>query len=307
MDSALKTTRRGNPNFGSKSATSTPNFTGKWDPKKRYQFKLVQSYDKAKPRDRDTNEVLDNPYPPIYMIGNDGVGWNAERNEFENWRYVFGYSSIWVKDQNKPEPTKAQLQNPKNFIEFRNGSMFIMGSNTALMDAMAIQDIYSGVENPMEQKTKIYELVNEDKVRQIVRDTADSAYLAEKAAREATLEEMIPVALAFGINVDNPEEDEDRIRTDFILKAKAMPKEFSTQFVNPKNKYKYNVIQALQAGIISSEAVPGKMQLVDTGKVYFDLREGDVAEQFASLLLSHNREALALYSQIEKIFVGQKD
>lgn len=292
--------KRGNPSFGKQNTAQT----GKWDTKTRYHFKMVEVFDSAKPRDAKSGEMLDNPYPPIYIIPNSGSAIHPTRNEIENWRYVFGYSSIWVKDQEKPVPSKQQLENPKNFIEFKNGSLFVMGNNTALLDALAIQDIFEGVESPVTEVPKIYLLVNEDKTRQIVRKAADVAYEAEKAARECSLEEMIPVASAFGINVDDFEENEDRIRDEFILKAKAMPEQFKRQFVNPKNKFKYNITMALRQGFISTDVFPGKMTLVDTKKAYFDVKEGDVAEQFATLLMQNDSDAHKLYDQLEKVMVA---
>jgi len=277
----------------------------KWDIAKRYQFKLSQVYDAAKPRDADTNEILDNPYPPTYLWVNSGVAINPETNEVENWRYVYGYSSIWVKDQQKPEPSKQQLENPKNDIVFKNGSLFVNGNNKALLEALTVQDAFEGVENPINNMPFIYGLVDENKNRERVRSEADMAYLAEKSAREATLEQMVPVAMHFGIDVTDPDENEDRIRTEFILKAKAMPREFSNQFTNPKNEYKYNIVQALQLGIISADKIPGKMVLNDTGAVYFDVKIGDdVADQFASLMMIRNDKAIKLYSQIENILAG---
>jgi hypothetical protein len=288
--------RTGNPNFGKK-----PVIIG-WDPSKRYQFKLTQSHEKAKPRDKDTGEILDNPYPPIYIGLNSGVGVNPKTKEIENWRYVFGYSSIWVKEQQKPEPSKQQLENPRNDIVFRNGSLFVQGNNTALLDALTIQDIYDEVKSPVNITPSVFTLVNDDKVRDSLRTSADLAFEAEKAAREATFEEMIPVAQAFGINCDNPEENEDRIRTEFILKSKQVPAEFTRQMVNPKNVYKYNITQALRQHVISTDVVPGKIVLVDTGKAYFDIREGvDVADYFATLYIQRDNDAMALYDHLEKI------
>lgn len=299
MTQVAEEKRRGNPEFGKKKTEP------KWNPQKRYQFKLAKSYDSAKPRDKDTGQLADNPYPPIYMITNEGVGVHPTRKEIENWRYVYGYNSIWVKDQEKPEPSKRQLENPKNFIEFLNGSLFVQGNNTALLEALTIQDIFEGVVNPVNQVPPTFLLVDEEKTRRIVRQTADIAYEAEKAAREATLSEMIPVAMAFGIDVDDPEENEDKIRTEFIVKAKQMPDQFSKQFVNPKNKFKYNIVEAMRDNLISTDVIAGKMVLVGTGKAYFDVKEGtDAAETFATLLMQDNSEALKLYQQLDKMFVG---
>lgn len=286
---------RGNPNFGKKPAQ-----TGKYDPKRRYHFQLTETQEQGKPRDKETGEMLDNPYPPIYLGLNSGVGVHPTTNEIENWRYVFGYSSIWVKDQEKPSPSAAQLANPKNYIEFRNGSLFVSGSNSALLDALFIQDICEGNKNQVVDGTPAkFRVVDPDKARKLIRTQADVAFEAEKAAREATFEEMLPCAMVFGIDIDGPEENEERIRTEFIMKAKQSPDAFTKQFTNPKNKFKYNVTMALNTGLISASIIQGKMVLVDTQKPYFDVKEGDLAEQFAKLLMERNDKANELYEQIK--------
>lgn len=284
----------GNPNFKKK-------YESKYNPQKRYQFQLCQIIETAKGRDWETGEMIDNPYPPVYIWMNDGQAIHPESGNIENWRYVFGFNSIWTKDQQNPAPTKSQLENPKNFIEFKNGSLFVSGTNSALIDSMMVQDAFEGVKNPINQVTPIYRLVDLEKNRKATRTNADIAFEAEKAAREATFEEMLPVAMHFGIDVDNPEQDMDRIRDEFIFRAKSDPEAFSKQFVNPKVKYKFVIVKALRKNLISTSIVPGKMVLTDTQKVYFDLKEGDAAEQFASLVLQRNDDAVKLYDQIQNL------
>lgn len=285
----------GNPNFAKKAPM------GKYDPKKRYHFQLISSYESAKPRDYETGEMMDNPYPPIFFITNSGVAVNPDTGDQENWRYLFGYASIWVKDQTKPEPTEMNLSNPKNFIEFRNGHLFANGVNTALLDAIMIQDEYADVKFSLTNKPAVYRMVNPEKELRETRNLSDFKFEASKAAREASVEEMLPVAMHFGIDVDNPEENLERIRTQFIFRAESDPEAFNRQFTNPKIKYKYNITMALRDGIISTNEVPGKMVLTDTKKIYFDVKEGDVAEQFAQLVFARNNDAVKLYEQIQNL------
>jgi hypothetical protein len=297
-----KTTKRGNPNFGNKLGKKA---ASKWDHKKRYHFQLINTYESAKPRDLKTGQMLDNPFPPVYIALNEGVGYNEERGEVENWRYVYGYSSIWVKDQVSPEPTKQQLENPQNHIIFRNGSLRVNGNNTALLDALTVQDVFKGVKEPINETPAIFYLVNEDEQRQKMRTDADKAFEAEKAARECDLADMLPVAMFFGIDVQNPEEDEDRIRTEFIFKAKQFPDAFLKQFVNPLNKYKFNFAMALRDNTISASVYPGKIVLTDTNKVICDVKEGDAAEQLASMVIQGDRAVVSLYEQLEKLALAE--
>lgn len=270
----------------------------KYDQKKRYHFQLMKEYTNAKGRDYETGEVLDNPFPPIYFIEPSGTAINPDSGEIEHWRYLSGYGSIWIKDQMKPEPTEAQLTNPKNFIEFRNGSLFVSGMNTALLDAIMIQDIYEEVKNPLNGLPPIYRLVNPEKEMRQTMNTSDMRFAASKAAREAPVDVMLAVAMHFGINVDKPEEDLGRIRDEFILRAESDPDNFNKQFTNPKNAFKYKITLALRDNLISTNVIPGKMVLTSTQRAYFDVKEGDSAEQFAQLVFNRVDNAVSLYQQI---------
>jgi len=70
---------------------------------------------------------------------------------------------------------------------------------------------------------------------------------------------------------------------------------------SPKAKYKFAATMALRANIISAQVIPGKMVLVDTGKVYFDVKEGDYAEQFAIQVMTNSKEAVQLYDHIKTL------
>lgn len=292
--------KRGNPNFGRKE--NSP----KYDPKKRYHFQLMKSHDHVKPRDADTGEMMDNPFPPLYFIEPQCTAINPETNEIEYARFISGYSSIWIKDQNKPEPSEAQLVNPKNFIEFKNGNLFVSGVNTALLDFLHIQDEFEEVKNAINPKPPTYRLVNPEKEIKLVRNNSDLRFEASKAAREASVEEMLPIAMHYGINVDDWEENLERIRTEFIFRAESDPEGFNRQFTNPKIKYKYIITQALRMNLISATQIPNKMVLVDTGKVYFDVKDGDVADQFAGLVSIRNNQATDLYNHIENLVKASK-
>lgn len=288
----------GNPNFGKKIPSN------KYDVKKRYHFQLMKVHDSVKPRDYDTGEIMDNPFPPLYFVEPSCMAVNPETGDIEHARYLFGYSSIWLKDQNKPEPTDAQLANPKNFIEFKNGSLFVSGMNSALIDFLTTQDEFEEVKNPINPKPPTYRLVNPEKEIKLTRTASDMKFEASKAAREATVAQMLPVAMQYGINVDDPQENMETIRTQFIFRAEGDPEGFNKLFTNPKVKYKYVITQALRKNIISASVAPGKIVLVDTGKVCFDIKDGDAAEQFATLILARNNVAVELYAQIENVLAG---
>lgn len=297
MEAIEEKKKTGNPNFGKKKeVTNSTNL----DPKARYRFQLVQTHEKVKPRDRETGEMLENPYPPYYMIPNAGVAFDKEKNEQRRWRYVYGYPSIWEDEQLKPEPSKQQLSSERNDLVFKQGFMTVNGSDKAKMMALMVQDVFEGNENPIEDRPKVYRLLDENKELNKIKTEIDSAYEAETAARNATLEEMLPIASVFGIDVSNYEENADKIRTAFILRAKSAPAAFLKQFVDPRNKILYTFRQALIQNIIKQRE--GSVLMVDTDREIYRINpDKDVAEQSTNLLLQGDERVNKAYEQVARL------
>lgn len=279
--------KKGNPNFGKKSPVEEPKY---------YTFQLVQAIETAKPRDAKTGEVGQHPYPPIYLAPNEGRAFNPKTGEIEHWRFLSDYGSIWVKDQDKPKPSIGQLASEKNIIQFNEGFLRVSSKEKAKLDALKVQDAFEGNDSPIQEgAVRVWRLVDADKELSTVRSKADEAYEAEKSAREATLEEMLPVAMIFGIDITNAEDKVEKIRTQFILKAKANPAAFNREFVNPRNKAKFLVTSAIQKGTISYSLIPGQLVYVDTNEIILPVNsEGDVPDQVASLALAGDAKAQKL-------------
>lgn len=291
--------RRGNPNFGA-STKKQPTKTSDFDPNKRYQFQLTQTVENALPRDRDTGELVVNPYPPLFFIPSEGVAYDSAKDEVRRWRYVYGFNSIWVDEQTKPEPTKGQLESERNMIMFREGSLWVNGKDKAKLQALMAQDIFEGNENPLEQKNKVYRLVDNSLVMKKARDVSDEAYNAEKAVREASYEALEPLAMVFGIDTSNvqDEDDQEDVRTQIIVRAKAEPKAVLRELSNPINEIKFLVKGALDAGTL--QVVENKLQY-DTGTPIFEVKaDGDVPEQVAKKVIAQDAIALKLYSQLQQ-------
>lgn len=295
METTTAQPQRGNPNYGKKQ---TPTLT---EPK-YYLFQLVQSIETAKPRDAKTGELGQNPYPPIYLAPNEGRAVNPKTGEIEHWRFLSDYSSIWVKDQDKPKPSIGQIANEKNIIQFNEGFLRVPAKEKSKLDALRVQDAYEGNTNPLQEgAVNVWRLVDADKELSAVRSLADEAYEAEKTARESSLEEMLPIAMLFGIDVKNPDEMKEKIRTQFILKAKSNPSAFNREFVNPRNKAKYAVTKAIQDGRVSYSMIPGQLIYVDTNEIILPVNsEGDVPDQIASLALAGDDRAKKLVDQLSR-------
>jgi len=285
----------GNPNFKKKNQSNDSS------QKKRYHFQLTQTYSNAKPVDKETGEMLENPYPPIYIVPNEGVA--LDNGNMRRWRYLYGYKSIWLDEQTMPEPTKSQLESEYNDLIFRKGSLFVNSTDQAKLKALMIQDGFEGNDNPVNETPKIFRLIDEGSELDRLTDSIDEAYEAETQVREASLEELLPLAQLYGINIDNPDRDNVRIKTQLVLRAKADPKGFLRNFVNPKNKVKYIITKAIQEDIISTTKIEGKVVMIDSGRILFDIKvNSDSVEEISKKVMAGDEAAEKLYRHLQTIF-----
>lgn len=267
---------------------------------KRVQFKLVVSHEAQKPRDKATGELNYNPFPDLYIIPSSGVAYNPETEEQERWRYLFGYNSIWEKDQQSPIPTKERLGNVdgKNDLQFDRGSLFVNSSDKAKIQALKVQDIFDGNTNQVQSVPYVYTVIDAERETMKVRNSADEAFEAESLARKSSFDEMLSVAMAFGIDIQNAEADEETIRTKFIFKAKENPQLFSKVFNDPKNRIKFLTTRALNDGSITvSDGV-----LSYNGVAQFQIKmDADIAEQVANKAMGGEVSANKLYGVLKAL------
>ena len=266
-------------------------------PLKDARFKLVQQYDLIKPVDAETGLPISNPYPPTYIMVNEGVALDPKTGTYRNWRYVFGQKSIWVDEQTKPAPSKEQLMSAKNDIIFMNGFLRVKAADTAKIQALELNDAYVGNDNPVNNIPKVFELIDEEAEIKKGRSQRDMAFEAESEARSMSEEDMMPLALLYGIDTDL---DEDLIRTHLINKSIENPKGFLESVSNPKWKAKYAITEGLKRNYIKIEA--GKLIWMDNDKSLMDVNgAGDVAEQVAILVLKNDEVALAIVDKLEQM------
>lgn len=264
-------------------------------------FKLIEEQTLSKPVDKKTGETVGDPYPALYIAPNSGEAVNPQTGEKEPWRYLHGYSSIWVKNQEKPEPSKERLGNidGKNDLVFRTGKIKVMAHETAKYEALTVQDIYDGIgDRQINEVPFKYTLVDPAKEQTKLRNAADEAFEAEKLAREASTEEMLGVAMAFGIDVQNSDMEEDSIRTKFILKAKSEPKLFMRVFNDPRVKIKFLVTKYLSEGLIT--VMEGVLSYNGNGMLAVRM-DADIAEQVATMALEGEEKAIQLYETLKSL------
>lgn len=309
METTVKR-RIGNPNFVKK--TATPDVYGENtapDPTKEYIFQLLRTHEKQKPissKMGDLGGEIMSPYQPYYAIVNSGLAWDkdykpregAKAGASRRWRYLYGFPTVWVDEQIDPEPTKEELASNLNDIIFRNGVLRVFGHEQTKLQAVMLNDAFDGCERPLKNLVKQYTLLNQDKIDKEVLQGLDDAFEAEKAAREATPQEMYALAYYFGIDLHQSDE---AIRKHFITKARSNPATFSREFVNPKNKYKYIFMTALAENIISDTMIPGQIFLVDAGKNVYDLKTDSAIEELAQATMANDPKANELYQQLRKM------
>lgn len=294
--------RTGNPNFGKKKTTSVESDAWGIEPDKSYTFQLTQTHEKNKPRDKETGEMVGMPYPELFWLPNAGVALDRVTGQQRRWRYVYGYSSIW-EDEQTPTPSKQQIEDQRNFIEFKKGLLIIKGTNAPKIMALLVQDTYEGNENPIQQLPKTFKMVDATAELQSEGENIDLEFEALYFAQKSTLEEMLPVAMALGIDISNADDEEERelIRINFKKKAKENPKAFLKQVKNPRNEIKRIMTVALQRGIISSSAKEGYLTVVESGVNLFPINSaGDVPEELVHLVMSNDDKANKLYEQLKR-------
>lgn len=267
---------------------------------RRVQFRLVVSHEAQKPRDKATGQLNYNPYPDLYIVPSAGVAVNPDSGEQERWRYLFGYNSIWEKDQQNPEPSLQRLGNVdgKNDLQFDRGSLFVNSSDKAKIQALKVQDIFDGNTNQVQEVPYVYTMIDADRETMKVRNSADEAFEAESLARRASFDEMVAVAMAFGIDIQNAEADEETIRTKFIFKAKENPALFSRVFNDPKNRIKFLTTKALSDGSLTvNDGV-----LSYNGVAQFQVKmDADIAEQVAGKAMNGEASANKLYDTLKAL------
>ena len=233
---------------------------------KAFVFQLYPVNESAIPIDE--KNIKREPYPAIWQAESSGLAIDKDGN-LQEWRYVHAFQkSIWVKDQ-KDVPD-IHLNDPRNDLTFKRGKLVVQAFETAKLQALKIQDKFSGNTNPVKPGSpKMYFLVDQEAHNQQVKDLLDDAFEAEKRAREMHEDDLYSMASLFGIDV---EQTTTSIRTQLIIKAKEVPKAFLREHLDPKTKIRYLFLQALQQDVISTSQIPGQIVWVDTKVVMCDVR-----------------------------------
>ena len=255
----------GNPNFVKKSAPAAV-----LTKRTRKTFELFPINSSAIPTDGKTGEKR-SPYPAIKGVANGGHAINPESGLLEEWRYIHSFQkSIWVKDQ-PDELSLSQINDSRNDLHFKKGLLHVDSTEPAKLAALEVQDAFAGCKNKYNiGHPAVYFLIDQEEHNKKVQEGLDSAFEAEKAAREMTEEKMLSIASLYGIDT---EQSSHSIRTLLVLKSKENPSAFMRSLLDPKVEVRFNFLKALQAGVINTTIIQGHVSW-ETGAVICKIDTG---------------------------------
>lgn len=154
----------------------------------------------------------------VTMIPQNGITiYDEEKNTVREIRYCPNEPSIYTDEQSD----KAK----KEAVIFREGRLFIPKEKPNLrnfMDKHPANQVNGG---------NLFREVNKQKEAEQELKREFLQFDAISMVREKPIEELLPVAIYFGYNVNAPTTD---IRYNLLQKAKRNPKEFIESFDNPR-------------------------------------------------------------------------
>ena len=170
----------------------------------------------------------------VYMLPQSGVTiFDKESNRVREIRYCTNVPSIYVEEQGEHAR--------RGSIIFRDGNLFVPPTNPQLADYLRAhpgnRDNGGSLffeHKPSKRKTKTLE--NEFEVVDAV-----------AAVRDKSITELLPVAMAYGVNVDQKPAD---IRYDLLRFAKSKPSQFMATFDSPMVKASAVIRQATDFQIL---------------------------------------------------------
>ena len=228
MNQTTKKPQRGRPKMVSNdTAVAEPQV--KQQPKK----KAIRREEKVS----GVQEYKANGSGAVMMLMQSGITvYDEESGMVREIRYCENENSIW-----KDEQAERSVKTP---VIFRMGRLFV---NERQPNLRAFLEIH-----PQNKANggSLFELV--DNLKKVEVDI-DNEFLVNDAInmlRTKELDELLAVALAYGMDIDRPIAE---VRHDLLLKAKASPKTFIESFDNPVVSMKSMIKQAISYQIIKAD------------------------------------------------------
>ena len=169
-----------------------------------------------------------------FMIQQRGITvFDKEKDTIRQMRYCPNENSIWVDEQSENAKKEAVI--------FRNGKLMVPKEKPNL------RKFLENHPQNMANGGTTFKIVNETKKAEDVLAKEFSQVEAIAAVRDKDIQELLPVAIYYGLNIDRSTSD---IRYDLLKIAKKKPTEFIKAFDSPQVVARSVVRQAADYQII---------------------------------------------------------
>lgn len=184
-----------------------------------------------------TQEYKANGSGAVMMLMQSGITvFDEETGMVREIRYCENEHSIW-----KDEQSERSVKTP---VIFRMGRLFVNERQPNLKKFLEI--------HPSNKANggSVFELVDNLKKVEVDMDNEFLVNDAINLLRTKELDDLLAVALAYGMDIDRPIAE---VKHDLLLKAKAAPKTFIESFDNPVVSMKSMVKQAVSYQILKAD------------------------------------------------------
>lgn len=228
-----------------------------------------------------TQEYKANGSGAVMMLMQSGVTvYDEETGMVREIRYCENENSIW-----KDEQSERSVKTP---VIFRMGRLFV---NERQPNLKAFLEIHP---SNKANGGSVFELV--DNLKKVEVDI-DNEFLVNDAInllRTKELDDLLAVALAYGMDIDRPIAE---VKHDLLLKAKAAPKTFIESFDNPIVSMKSMVKQAVSYQILKADN--DGVKWFDTNKLIISVPAGqDPVDVFVRYCMTET--AAPVVAEIER-------
>ena len=171
----------------------------------------------------------------VYMLPSKGITvYDEEKGQVREMRYCENEPSIWVDEQ-----SENALRRP---VMFRDGRLIVPKERPNLMEFLD-KHPYN-----VSNGGGVFNLINKEVNAEKELEKEFAVTEAVAAVRDREIQDLLPVALYYGMNVDRPTSE---IRFDLLKEAKSNPSKFIEAFDNPMVRARSVVKQAADYQIVS--------------------------------------------------------
>lgn len=192
----------------------------------------------------------------VFMLMQSGITvYDKDSDRVREIRYCENENSIF-----KDEQSEASVKSP---VVFRMGRLFVPKEQPNLRRFL---EVHPGNKS---NGGSLFEEVNKEEKAQAKMQDEFLAVDAISLIRTKELDDLLAVALAFGMDIDRPVSE---IKHDLLQKAKSNPKVFIDSFDNPIVAMKAKIKQAVSLQLIKADQ--DAIRWFDTNKVIISVPPG---------------------------------